>query len=340
MPQSTSNPPTHRVLVVGVGSIGERHLRCFKTTGRTEVGFVELNPDLRATIAKRYDLPESNFASLDDALAKGFTVGVVCTPANSHIAITTRLVEAGLHVLIEKPLSTSFDGIDKLRTLALAKQRTVGMAYVYRSMPLIIKIREAIQSGKFGKVVQATIVCGQDFRFYRPAYRNIYYNSHATGGGAIQDALTHLVNATEWIVGPITRLTCDAEHKVLEDVNVEDTVHMIARHGEVMASYSLNQHQAANEISLNFACEKGVLRADVHESRWRWTTKPDEPWHDEPITRQERDFIFIQQAQHFLDAVEGKAAVLCTLDQGEQTLRVNLACLESARTQQWVTIRK
>ena len=47
----------------------------------------------------------------------------------------------------------------------------------------------------------------------------------------------------------------------------------------------------------------------------------------------------MEQAGHFLDAVEGKTPVLCTLDDGAQTLRVNLACLESARTKQWITIR-
>lgn len=332
--------PLHRVLVVGVGSIGERHLRCFKNSGRTKVSFVELNPDLRATIAERYELPNDNFGSLDDALAKStFDVGVVCTPANVHIPVASRLVDAGMHVLIEKPLSTTLDGIEKLREAARAKNRTVGLAYVYRSMPLIQKVRQEIHSGRFGKVMQATIVGGQDFRFYRPAYRTIYYNSHATGGGAFQDALTHLINATEWIIGPITKLTADADHKVLEGVSVEDTVHVMARHGDTMASYSMNQFQAVNEITFNFACERGIVRIDIHETRWRWSTRPDEPWHDEPLPKQERDFFFIEQAGHFLDAVEGKSPVLCTLDDGAQTLRVNLACLESSRTQKWIDLR-
>ena len=44
----------HSVLIAGVGSIGERHLRCFQSTGRAEVSFVEVNPSLLATIAERY----------------------------------------------------------------------------------------------------------------------------------------------------------------------------------------------------------------------------------------------------------------------------------------------
>src|SRR5688572_12399346 len=104
----------HRVLVIGVGSIGERHLRCFGATGRAEPGFVEINDTLRASIAERYAAAAAH-ADLDTALRERYGLAVIATPAPLHIPQARRLVEAGLHVLIEKPLSTSLDGIDDLR---------------------------------------------------------------------------------------------------------------------------------------------------------------------------------------------------------------------------------
>ncbi len=59
---------THRVLVVGVGSIGERHVRCFGRTGRAELAICETNPELRKTIAERYGI-KLQYAKLDEALA-------------------------------------------------------------------------------------------------------------------------------------------------------------------------------------------------------------------------------------------------------------------------------
>lgn len=73
---------------------------------------------------------------------------------------------------------------------------------------------------------------------HRPAYRTIYSNDHAKGEGAIQDALTHVANTAEWLVGPVDRLVANAGHQVLDGVSVEDTVHLLAKHGEVMASYT------------------------------------------------------------------------------------------------------
>lgn len=332
--------PQH-VLVVGAGSIGERQLRCFLAIGAT-CSFVELNSSLRARIADQYRVP--GFADLASALAthaagdRRFTAAVVATPAHLHVAQASQLVAAGLHVLIEKPLSTTRDGLDALALAARERNVVAAVAYVYRAYPALAAMREAIQSGRFGRSVQLVATCGQNFPTYRPAYRETYYTDRAKGGGAIQDALTHVLNAGEWLVGPIDRLVVDAAHQVLAGVEVEDTVHLLARHAGVLASYSLNQHQPANEITLTVNCERGIVRWEPHQRRWRWMVVPDEPWHDEPHEPLDRDTPFLLQAQSFLDAIEGKSTPLCTLAEGIQTLNVNLAALASLEQTCWKTV--
>jgi predicted dehydrogenase len=186
--------------------------------------------------------------------------------------------------------------------------------------------------------VELVAVSGQHFPTYRPAYRGTYYADRSAGGGAIQDALTHLFNAGEWLLGPIDRLVADAAHRVLEGVTVEDTAHVLARHGPALASYSLNQHQAPNELTLTVVCERGTARLESHESRWRWMTEPAGAWHDEVIPPLDRDTPFVAQANAFLDAVEGRAAPHCTLEEGVQTLRANLAALASLERGAWQAI--
>lgn len=329
--------PPHSVLVVGVGSIGERHVRCFAQTGRAEVRLVEINPELRRTIAERYAV-ERSYGSLDDALREPPEAAVIATPAPYHIAQATTLVRAGAHVLIEKPLGTSLEGYEALESAVREREVVAGVAYVFRCHPLLRAVREALREGRFGRPVEVVSVSGQPFPLYRPAYRTIYYNDRATGGGAIQDALTHQINAAEWLVGPIDRLVADAAHQVLDGVSVEDTAHVLARHGGVLASYSLNQHQAPNETTLTVVCERGVVRCELHAQRWRWAVEPGGPWHDEPIAPVERDGPFVAQANSFLDAIEGRAPLPCPLAEGAQTLRVNLAALASLESRAWQEI--
>jgi predicted dehydrogenase len=328
---------TKHVLVIGAGSIGERHLRCFLVTGRARVSFVEVKPELRAKIASAY--PDATpFESIEGALDRDIDVAVIATPAPLHVPQATHLVGRGVHVLIEKPLSTTTDGVDRLRDLAKDNGATVGVAYVYRTHPAIGAMREAVRSGRFGPPVELVAVCGQHFPLYRPAYAQTYYTKHETGGGAVQDALTHVLNAGEWLLGPIDRVVADVAHQVLAGTDVEDTAHVLARHGRALASYSLNQHQAPNETTITVICERGAARFEYHANRWRIMTTPGGEWTDHGGQPLERDTLFVRQANAFLDATEGRATPACSLDEAAQTLRVNLGILASAREGAWVNI--
>lgn len=327
------------VLIVGVGSIGHRHLRCFTRTGRAKLSICETNVPLREQIAAQYGV-ERTYTHLGDALADRPDCAVITTPAHLHVPMAQRLAEAGVHVLIEKPLSTSLDGLDRLAATIASGNITAVVAYVLRAHPVFQSMQAAITSGRFGAPVQLTATCGQHFPTYRPAYREIYYNNRATGGGAVQDALTHILNLGQWLIGPADRVLADVAHQMLEGVEVEDTVHLLSRHGQAMASFALNQYQAPNEATITVVCREGTARYEAHRQRWRWTTVPDEPWHDEQGLPLERDDLFVRQAEAFLDAVEGRRAPLCTLAEAVHTLRINLSALASAEQGVWQTIAK
>ncbi|MCA9006669.1 MAG: Gfo/Idh/MocA family oxidoreductase [Planctomycetaceae bacterium] len=324
-----------RVLVVGVGSIGERHLRCFQSTGRADVSICELNDDLRSKIADQYGV-ERQYADLESALAEPHDCAVIATPAHVHIANSIQAVRAGLDLFIEKPLSTGVEGIGELQSLLEETGRKAAVAYVYRAHPALAAMKEALDSGKFGKPVQLVVVSGQNFPTYRPAYRDIYYKSHATGGGAVQDALTHSMNAGEYLVGPVDALVADFSHQVLEGVDVEDTVHVITRQGNVLGSFSLNQHQPANESMITVICERGMLRFEYQKSWYRWVTEPDGEWQVGFQETLERDTLFQRQASAFLDYLDDVCPPLCPLSAGLQTLAVNLSILDSVKNRTWM----
>lgn len=325
------------VLVIGGGSIGERHLRCFLQTGRARVSLCEIRDEIRERIARDYDV----FAvckSLEEALQNQFDAAVVCTPAHLHIPMSQQLADRGIHLLIEKPLSVTEEGVKELMATLDERNLTASVAYVYRAHPILIAMKQAIESGRYGRPVQLVMHGGQHFPLYRPAYREIYYTRHETGGGAIQDALTHMLNAAEWLVGPVTRLVADADHCVLEGVSVEDTVHVLTRHDQVLGSFSLNQHQAPNESTLTVVCERGTVRFEAHNACWQSCVEPGASWEVQAEITLERDDLFVNQANAFLDCLDGGSPPACSVDEALQTLRVNRAALESVRSGEWVTI--
>lgn len=122
---------------------------------------------------------------------------------------------------------------------------------------------------------------------------------------------------------------------MLEGVEIEDTIHVIARHGQVMACYTANQHQASNENTITIMCERGAARFDLNHARWQSMVEPEGGWKTEFQFSLERDDIFISQANLFLDVVEGKAEPACTVAEGLQTLRATLAILNAADHPNW-----
>lgn len=327
----------HHVLVVGAGSIGHRHIRCFHGTGRTAVSFVEPRAETRHEIEGLYPGVRS-FGSLEEITDwSGFDAAVIATMAPLHIPQARQLLERNLHLLIEKPLAVDLAEAEAFAAAVEKTDKVIAVAYVYRANSILAQMRAALLTGDFGRPVELIAYGGQHFPTYRPAYRDTYYGNHASGGGAIQDALTHVFNAGMWLVGPMERIVVDAAHQRLEGVEVEDTVHALARHeNQVLASYTLNQHQPANELTLTVVCERGQLRFESHKQRWRVVTEVDAPWQDHPAAAPlERDELFVRQANAFLDAVEGTAPPLCDLSEGLATLRINVAALASWQGGQW-----
>jgi len=329
----------HRVLVIGTGSIGERHVRCLLSTGRAEVGICELNDAIRNAVGDRYDV-RGAFAELDEALDLKWDAALIATPAHTHIPIATKLVEHDIPLLIEKPLSVDMNGVAEILDTVREKNLIAAVSYNYRAHPALSAMKSAIDDGRFGNILQMYCNVGQHFATYRPAYASVYFANREHGGGAIQDAMTHSVNMGEWLAGPVDRISVDAGHQYLEGVDVEDTVHAFARHGKVMSSYVLNLYQRPNESSITVVCEKATLRFNMLEGRWSWMDDVDGDWHDEVHALDDRDALYELNAAAFLDALEGLSSPLCSLDDGLQSLRTNIAAITSASAGGWQQVNE
>ena len=319
-----------KILIVGGGSIGERHLRCFQQVARDcEFGLCDVRESIRAQLEQRY-APTFLFSSLVEAASQTWDAAIICTPAHLHIEHALALAENTTALMLEKPLSTSLTGVPQL--LAAWGQRPVHVGYIYRSNPLVEQVKEVLDAEVLGDLLQVTVQGGQHFPTFRPAYRETYYTRHETGGGAIQDAATHMVNLLQFFGGRFDWVFCDAGHQALEGVEVEDTVHLTGRAGagKTLLNLALNQFMAPNELSIQLNGRSGSMILEFHKQRYGIMHLGDTEWYWSIPRNDERDDVFRRQARAFLAAVGGEAPVPCSLDEAIHTLKVNLAALQSA----------
>ncbi len=321
------------VLIIGGGSIGERHLRCFGRLPKVCVSLCEPHKDTRTRLIKMYDIMHVE-ANLEDALSHHYDAAVICTPANLHVDMAIRCASLGLNVLIEKPISTSEERLGELVSEIEKNKVICGVAYTYRSFSSVRDLHSALERKELGQIRQLTVQAGQEFPRYRPTYASTYYASHNSGGGAIQDVLTHLIDCAGYLVGPATKVCADAAHLCMHGVNVEDTVHVLARHGKILACYTLNQYQAPNETLFTIVGSSATARLEIVQNSWSIMAANSEKWKVRHIQPVERDIHFINQARYFLDAIQGKGTVTCTIKEAISTLKVTLSILESAFTEE------
>ena len=139
------------VCVVGAGYWGKNHIRILHELGFLG-GIVESNKETLNRFAEQY--PDvKGFLSLDEALQdKSFLGFTVATPAKTHYPVAKQAMEAGKHVLVEKPLALEKKHAEELIHLSEKNNVNLMVGHVLLFHPAIKKIKELINKGKIGKL--------------------------------------------------------------------------------------------------------------------------------------------------------------------------------------------
>jgi predicted dehydrogenase len=139
-----------RAAVVGVGHLGRHHARILSTlTGVTLAGIVDQNPERAKDLAAAHGtvvVPDV------DALIGQVDAVVVATPTVSHAKVAVPLLEAGIAVLVEKPMARSLAEADALIAAAQAGGATLGVGHTERFNPAVTAARERLSAPRFIEV--------------------------------------------------------------------------------------------------------------------------------------------------------------------------------------------
>jgi predicted dehydrogenase len=202
-----------RIAVIGLGSAGARHARLALELGHAVTGY-----DPEAPHPPGVD----GAGELEAALA-GAEASVIASPSSMHAEHALAAIEAGVPVLIEKPLA--IDAADGQRVLAAAEAAGVrcGMAMNLRFHPGPAALKRLVEESKLGRILFARASFGYDLRLWRPEtdYREGYSAQAALGGGILLDAI-HEVDELLWLLGTARSVTAELAHSSDLEIDVED----------------------------------------------------------------------------------------------------------------------
>lgn len=333
----------NRVLIVGLGSIGKRHLRLAR----------KLLPDadIRVLRHKKCDaIPEfanGCFSKLEDAIEFAPQLAVIANPSSFHVEIAQSLALVGTHILVEKPLSDSLLGVSQLIKIS-NKQNTVLMTgYNLRFLPSLQRFRDMLKECLLGKVLSVRCEIGQYLPSWRPYadYRQGVSARSDLGGGALLE-LSHELDYLCWIFGEVEVVKATLCRQSNLDIDVEDTVHLIigfnpdAYGHQLIASVNLDFIRHDTTRLCTAICENGSLRWNGLTGTVDQFKAGAEDWFELFRHQHEKDESYLAEWNHFLDCINSNSVPLISGDDGLKILQVIDAARQASNTNKQVQIAK
>ena len=325
----------NRILIVGLGSIGKRHLRLARS--------LLPNSDIRVlrhkVSSEVSEFSNGCFYCLKEAIAFAPQIAVIASPAPFHISTAQALAECGAHLLIEKPLSDSLNGVTHLLATCKNKGTVLLTGYNLRFLPSLQCFRDLLCQGIIGKTLSFRCEIGQYLPSWRPKcdYRKGVSGRRELGGGALLE-LSHEIDYLRWIFGEVEWVGATLCRQSDLEIDVEDTAHLTLGFLSATKGYEL-----IGTVNLDFVrhdttrlCtaigERGSLRWNGLTGEVELFKRGAPAWLQIFNHPHQRDDSFLAEWQNLIECVAKQKTAMVTGEDGLRVLEIINAVRKSAES--------
>ncbi len=313
-----------KILITGVGSIGKRHVKNLLHLGYKDVILYRTGKHTIEEDKQLKSLKTTN--DIGEALKFKPDVAFITNPTSLHIPVALKCAKAGCHLFFEKPISNSLKGINELMRIIKSKKLITFVGCQFRFHPLLIKIRHVINSSKIGKVVYARAEWSEYLPDWHP-WENykIGYSARKDLGGGVTLTQIHPVDYLYWFFGKIKEVKSIYGNVSNLGIRVEDMAEIILRfENEIIGNVHVDYIQKPRVHQMVIVGLKGRIFWDCHAKYMTITYKDGKEEIFRDPKNFERNSMFIDEVQHFLDCVKRKKQTINPIEQGIDVLKVVL----------------
>ena len=337
-----------KVLIIGLGSIGQRHLRnlrklfgdeleilAYRTIGRDIRISENMTAEDGVDLKNVYNI--KTYFDYGEILKQKPDVAIIANPTRLHISAALEAANLGCHLFIEKPISASLEGINKLEAIVEKKGLIVLVGYQLRFHPCLQLIKELLSQRRIGELISVYSEFGEYLPNVHPYenYREGYAARKDLGGGVLL-SLSHELDYLQWLFGMPKRLFALGGKLSMLEIDVEDTSSILMENTVDDRKLAIHVHLdfLQSPASRNFRVigEKGKIFWDYYSNRVELQVGKKQDWETFDFNPFERNKLFLDEMSYFMNCVKTCKQTIVDIHEGTKSLRIALAAMRSMET--------
>ena len=294
----------HNILIVGLGSIGARHLK-----NLVSMGFENISVVTREGKKNKEFIEFDYFQTIKEACSsKNISSVIICSPSSNHLAHLEESIVNGIaNIYVEKPISHSLNDIQSFQDRHSLDELNIVVGYDLRFDPALQHVKKLISNNKIGKVLSFISEVGQYLPDWRPEkdYRKTMSAQKLLGGGVMLD-LIHEYDYINWLFGPIDGIYGKNNKLSNLDIDTEDiSVNIFETSSGVLGTLHLDYIQYEMSRSCKIIGDHGLIIWDYVTSSVKVMTSEDRCWVTKSFNHYKRNDRFVDIMRAFLNSCVG-----------------------------------
>ncbi len=338
-----------KIVLMGCGRISEKHSELLgkgHIKGAQLVGVCDIDIVKAERLGKKYNVPY--FQNIRVALQNiECDIVSILTPSGLHGENIIEVANYGKHIIVEKPMTLTVEDADKAIDECRKKNIKLFVVKQNRFNLPIIKLKEAIENQKFGKLILATIRVrwARHQRYYDlDAWRGTY----KFDGGVLSNQASHHLDLLEWMMGDIDSVYAKSM-TALADIETEDTALAILKFkngglGIIEATTAARPNNIEGSISI--LGEKGtvVVGGIAVDKVINWRFEGEEDKEDEVIKNYSKEVNHVYGVghklyyDHVINVIKNDKSFMIDGNEGKKSIRLINAIYESVKSNREVKI--
>lgn len=336
-----------KVLFVGLGSAGQRHLRNLRRLYGTDIRIMAyrvrklqrmfddyMHIQEGKELDKEYQI--QSFDSYEDALEEQPDIVFITNQNSRHMEYALKAANAGCHLFIEKPISDSLAGIDELEEIVKRNNKIAYVGYQNRLHPCIEKAKDILESKLLGHIYMVYSELGEYLPKMHPweDYRKMHEANRELGGGVVICQL-HELDYLYYLFGMPKEIYSIGGKRSSLEIDVEDSATALCKFFYEGSECAVNIHldflQTPPTRHCKIAGEFGRFEFDLIQNEYKLYLT-DGTVEEKKYDDFERNDMFLEELQLFMDAVNNATKPLIDIAEGKKSIEFALKLKESMNT--------